>query len=201
MARPRSFDEQSVLNLAMHAFRRTGYAAVSVQELAAAAGLSTGSIYNSFGDKGRLFDAAFAYYLENVLQRRIATYAGVSAGLEGVRRLFVSLLHEPRDESFGCLITNCAVEFGATDTAREAKVLEGFEILRAALNERLVRAREARVLRASIEPAVAAVRLLALYQGILVLVRSGFDKQRLDQAINAEFDALEVGPEDTAATV
>ena len=68
MARPRSFDEDTVLRGAMHAFRRTGFAAASVKELEEATGLSAGSIYNRFGDKHGLFDAAFAHYLQAVLE-------------------------------------------------------------------------------------------------------------------------------------
>ena len=37
----------------------------------------------------------------------------------------------------------------------------------------------------------AAVKLIALYQGLLVLVRAGFDKRGLKQAIHLEFDSLE----------
>ena len=36
----------------------------------------------------------------------------MGAGIEGLRRLFLSLLREPDGGSSGCLITNSAVEFG-----------------------------------------------------------------------------------------
>ena len=54
MARPRGYDEQAVLTAAMHAFRREGYAHISVTELEAATGLRTSSRYNAFGDKSGL---------------------------------------------------------------------------------------------------------------------------------------------------
>ena len=191
MARPRSFDEATVLSGAMHAFRRAGFAAISIRDLELATGLSAGSIYNSYGDKAGLFDAAFGHYLDAVLRRRIARYADPGKGLAGVRRLFVSLLEEPAGECHGCLITNSAVEFGIGTDARHSAVAAGFEILRQALAERLVAARKAEQLRDGIEPAIAAVKLIALYQGVLVLVRAGFDKRGLKQAIHLEFDSLE----------
>jgi AcrR family transcriptional regulator len=191
MARPRSFDEDAVLRGAMHAFRRTGFAAASVKELEEATGLSAGSIYNCFGDKQGLFDAAFAHYLQAVLEKRIATHAEPSLGLTGVRKLFLTLLAEPRGERHGCLITNTAIEFGADGRARQAAVQQGFEILRAALQDRLAQARASGVLAARIDPAVAAVKLVALYQGVLVMFRSGFDKRELARAIELEFDTLE----------
>ena len=191
MARPRSFDEPVVLSGAMHAFRRAGFAALSIRDLEQATGLSAGSIYNTYGDKAGLFDAAFGHYLEAVLRRRIARYAGPDKGLAGVRKLFVTLLEEPAGECHGCLITNAAIEFGAGSDARHRAVAAGFEILRQALGERLSAARKAGRLRDDIEPAIAAVKLIALYQGVLVLVRAGFDKRGLKQAIHLEFDSLE----------
>src|SRR5579862_578601 len=112
MGRNRSYDEDAVLRGAMHVFRRKGYQAVSVRDLEAATGLKSGSIYNSFGDKAGLFDAAFAHYNEAVLKRRIDKFAPAERGLSGLRKLFLTLIQEPDGGSFGCLITNTVVELG-----------------------------------------------------------------------------------------
>jgi AcrR family transcriptional regulator len=191
MARPRTFDETTVLAGAMHAFRRTGFAAASIKELEQATGLSASSLYNAFGDKGALFDAAFDHYLDTVLRRRIAVHADPARGLDGVRTLFLTLLAEPRGERHGCLITNTAVEFGAVDAQRQRAVARGFEILRAALRDRLALAAAAGVLAPAVDPEVAAVKLVALYQGVLVLVRSAYDRRQLERAIQLEFDSLQ----------
>ena len=190
MARPKSFDHDAVLTGAMHAFRQHGYARLSIRDLEQATGLVAGSIYNSFGDKSGLFAVAFAHYLRAVLLQRIDTYAPSGNGLDGMRRLFTSLLEEPRNESFGCLITNTAVEFGAAGTDQLSLVQSGFEILRKALLASLMAAQQTRALRKGIDPVVAATKLVALYQGVLVMVRAGHDKNSLRQAINLEFDAL-----------
>ena len=113
MVRSRSYDEGEVLAGAMNAFRREGYARVSIPQLEAATGLSSGSLYNSFGDKHGIFLAAFEHYLKAVLGRRMAQFARPEAGLAGLRELFLTLLREPAGETFGCLITNSAIEFGA----------------------------------------------------------------------------------------
>lgn len=189
MGRSRSYDENAVLAGAMHAFRRKGYQAISIRDLENATGLKMGSIYNSFGDKAGLFDAAFTHYNQVVLGRRIERYAPPKAGLRGLRALFVSLLHEPRGESHGCLITNCAVEFGSADSPRG--VSEGLRILSTVFAERLAAARRSGALRDAIDPAAAALKLLALYQGILVLVRAGHEKAALKRLITDEFDDLE----------
>lgn len=190
MPRSRSFDEPTVLAGAMHVFRQVGFAATSIRDLERATGLSAGSLYNAYGDKGGLFDAAYAHYLEAVLRQRIERHAAPDAGLAGVRKLFTTLLSEPRGERFGCLITNSAIEFGGAGDAREALAAAGFEILRQALHQRLVDARRQGRVRAGIDPAVAAVKLVALYQGVLVMVRAGHDRAALRRAIDLEFDSL-----------
>ena len=55
MVRSRAFDEGAVLTDAMHAFRRNGYATTAIPALGAATGISTSSIYNSYGDKRESF--------------------------------------------------------------------------------------------------------------------------------------------------
>src|SRR5579863_8586335 len=110
MGRARDYDEEAVLTGAMHAFRRSGYGGASIRDLEAATGLKAGSIYNSFGDKAGLFAAAFAHYNRTVLHGRIDRFAPPQRGLDGLRRLFLSLLQEPGGGRLGCLITNAAVE-------------------------------------------------------------------------------------------
>jgi TetR/AcrR family transcriptional regulator, transcriptional repressor for nem operon len=189
MGRPRAFDEIAVLTGAMEAFRRKGYFAVSIKDLEEATGLKAGSIYNSYGDKAGLFRAATTHYHCVVLHQRIADRAPEAAGLGGLRSLFVSLLHEPGGTSYGCLITNTAVEFACDDSA-PVDVGYGLRVLSETFNNRLLAARRAGLLRSELKPAQCASKLLALYQGVLVLVRAGWDKTALEKMIDAEFNQL-----------
>ena len=62
MARPRSFDEQEVLDRAMQCFWKKGYEGTSITDLEEATGISRISIYNSFKDKEGLFIAVQCKY-------------------------------------------------------------------------------------------------------------------------------------------
>ena len=190
MGRARSYDEDAVLAGAMHAFRRKGYQAVSIRDLETATGLKLGSIYNSFGDKAGLFAAAFAHYNRTVLRGRIERYAPAEAGLDGLRALFLSLLREPNDESFGCLITNMAVELGQ-EHPKPPGIDEGLTALHKVFKQRLTAARTSGALRPHIDPELGATKLLALYQGILVLVRAGSGHAALKRLIRNEFTEME----------
>ncbi len=181
MARPRAYDEEAALAGAMEVFRRKGFEATSVRDLELATGLKSGSIYNSFGDKRQLFEAAAAHYNRVVLERRLALHAPPEQGVEGLRQLFLSLLDEPGGGAHGCLITNSAVEFGggAGPEAQPGFVAEAFATLKRVFQARLG------------DDADAAMALLALYQGLLVLIRAGVDKDLLRRTIDTSFQQLE----------
>jgi TetR/AcrR family transcriptional repressor of nem operon len=189
MGRPRGFDEDAALNGAMEVFRRKGYVAVSIRDLEEATGLKAGSIYNSYGDKAGIFTAAMTHYNRVVLDARLTEHAPERAGLAGLRSLFISLLHEPNGTSFGCLITNSAVEFGGNAPVPDG-VDAGLRKLGETFEMRLRSAQRTGELRRDLKPALAATRLIALYQGVLVLVRAGWDKSALERMIKEEFKHL-----------
>ena len=186
MGRRRVYDEHVLLSRVMDAFRRQGYRAVSVRDLEQATSVSAGSLYHAYGDKAGLFDAAFQHYNRAVLQARIDRYAPAEAGLDGLLELFRTLLYEPDGERFGCLITNTAIEWGG-NTPHDG-VRQGLAILEDTFADRLARVAASDWTGQDI--AHRATRLVALYQGVLVLVRAGHDLPSVEKMINAEFDEL-----------
>jgi TetR/AcrR family transcriptional regulator, transcriptional repressor for nem operon len=186
-------DCQQVLTRAMGMFRRRGYGAVSIKDLERVTGLASGSLYHAYRDKSGLFRAAFAHYNAAVVGCRIEQYLTEAAGLDGVRRLFLSLLPGSGGDTAGCLVTNAAIEFGAGRSIARQGIDEGFHLLREALTRAISRAREAGTLSPSIVPETAVLRLLALYQGILVLVRAGQDTSGMATVITSELEQLQQG--------
>ena len=53
--RPRSFDRDAALEIAMRLFWQHGYEATSLAQLTAAIGISAPSLYAAFGDKEAIF--------------------------------------------------------------------------------------------------------------------------------------------------
>ncbi|MBY5347462.1 TetR/AcrR family transcriptional regulator [Rhizobium leguminosarum] len=190
MSRTREFDEEAVLKGAMHIFRKHGYQGASIRDLEEATGLKGGSIYHAFGDKAGLFDAAFGHYNRTVLEGRIERFAPPGSGLQGLRELFVSLLHEPDNAALGCLITNMAVEFGG-GADPHPRVEAALGLLRTTFRLRLTEASTFAGDADGIKANRTAIRLLAFYQGLLVLIRGGEDKAGLRQAIEDQFNQLE----------
>lgn len=186
MARQLEFNETEVLTAATHAFRRLGFSGVSIKTLEAETGLSSGSIYNSFGGKDAVFARALRHYNDTVVEKRINVHLAGANPTQGLISLFESLLDEPDDGAFGCLLTNSAVEFAGSNTIASAEIRLGFDRFLSAFNT---------VLKSlpGVNPGSVenrSLRLLAYYQGLLVLIRHGYDKAELRGAIRSEIIAI-----------
>lgn len=186
MPRQLEFDENAALCAAMDAFRRLGYAGVSIKMLEAETGLSSGSIYNSFGSKDAVFERALEHYNSVVVQKRIRDHLGGKGPAEGLATLFESLLDEPEDGAFGCLLTNCAIEFPGSEAKAGTEIRRGFQLLLDAFSTALLSIPGATPDAAN----ATSMRLLAYYQGLLVLIRHGYDKSMLRAAIRSEINCI-----------
>lgn len=111
MARPRTFDEDTVLNRAVEAFLQTGYEATSVDDLVRALGLHRGSLYAAFGSKRGLFVAALSRYVAVQLPAALAEM-GDQDGVADVTALDLVLVaaleRGPLDPDVADLVRRCA---------------------------------------------------------------------------------------------
>ena len=184
MSRPVEFNESEALTSAMEAFRRRSYYGVSIKVLEQETGLSSGSLYNSFGSKDRLFARVVDHYNQIVVARRIAAHIGAGGSAAGLMSMFVSLLDEPDGGSAGCLLTNTAIEFAGGHGAAVQGVSAGFDLLLAAFERALAGIESCK------KPRIGALKLLIFYQGLLVLIRHGYSKNDLHQVISNEIGSI-----------
>lgn len=83
---------------ARHAFQRTGYAATSMDDLTASAGLTRGALYHHFGDKKGLLAAVVEQIDDEVDQRLNAVSAQAAAPWDAFRgrcRAYLRMATEP----------------------------------------------------------------------------------------------------------
>ncbi|WP_120496733.1 TetR/AcrR family transcriptional regulator [Kiloniella sp. EL199] len=191
MGRNLSFDEKETLAKVVNIFREKGYEATTVKDLEKATGLTSGSLYNSFGGKEALFDIAISFYNNNVVRNRISTFLDqVEDPLSGMKDLFRSLLNEPDGQENGCLLTNTAVEFNNRRRHTTQELDTGFSLLEAAFKRQIIRCTEKGQIAKHSSAQQAAIRLLVFYQGILVLVRAGLRRKEIEQIIDDEIDLI-----------
>jgi TetR/AcrR family transcriptional regulator, transcriptional repressor for nem operon len=137
MARPRSYDERSVIAAAMNVFWRKGYVATSMSDLYQATGLKPGNLYATFQDKENMFRKAFEAY---AAQFRASLPQNVR-GLEAIKSWLdtqVQLATEDPERK-GCLIVNTVAERSAhspeTQALAQARLDEIMSFFRQALND------------------------------------------------------------------
>jgi AcrR family transcriptional regulator len=173
--RPRGFDRDAALAVAMETFWRLGYEGASIADLTAAMGITPQSLYAAFGSKAELYREALALY-------RVSSGASFSTMLAeepSVSAAFERLLAE-RARTFtraglpaGCMIS-AAVLTSASENApiaahlRELR-LGGLASFRAGLE----RGKENGEFRADLDAGATARFLAAMIQGMAVQARDG----------------------------
>jgi TetR/AcrR family transcriptional repressor of nem operon len=190
MARPKTFDPDAKLDLAMDEFWRKGYDGLQVHDLCRAMGLNPGSLYGTFGDKRTLFLAAFDRYASTVSKEAIDRVASAPSGLDGLRAYFSHIIESILDgrRSWGCLVTNVAVELASHDPEIAAKVQAHFQRLEEAFATALLRSfNSGQISQAAVG---SAPFLLCVVQGLNVVAKTKPSRERLECIVKAAMEAF-----------
>lgn len=119
MGRRRSYESGAVVNAARDLFWERGYELTSVGDVEQCTGLNRSSLYQEFGSKRGLFNAALDRYLEEVTGERLSGLQGPDAGPTAVSEFFTRLASsfraDPEGAARGCLVLNSIAELGGRD--------------------------------------------------------------------------------------
>lgn len=191
MARPRAFHENPTLSRAMRVFWQQGYEGTSMRDLTRATGLNASSLYNTWGDKERLFERVLGHYVEGIVQRRIDTYLLDGDPIHGLRRFFETTFDYIDDDTpaLACLLTNTAQELARRPDSVNRCLSEGMARVENAFRAALVRAADR--LPAGSDPDTLAAALAMGLQGLLVSSRVTPDKARLGALTDAILAPIE----------
>ena len=175
MGRPKGYQRDAALLAARDLFWERGYEGTSIADLEERTGLNRSSLYQEFGSKRELFEAALECYADQVIANLLAGLdSGRQAGLDAITALFRRLGELFRCDAAvstrGCLMVNTIAELAARDDRVRASAAAYRDRLRANFGAALTRAAaEGEVDRASV---AARARLLAsTLMGIWLSVR------------------------------
>ncbi|MBX2804322.1 MAG: TetR/AcrR family transcriptional regulator [Myxococcales bacterium] len=191
MGRPRQFDRDHALQVALELFWTQGYDATSMSDLQRALGIGRQSLYNTFGDKDRVFEEALDAYVQRadeLLDARLGP-DGDLAALEA--HLTDTALHlAAEDPRRGCLIMHTAVGRSPHD-ARTAQVTErALQSMRVAYARTLGNAQRRGQLAATADVAALAGLLTSVTAGLSVLARGGASREELLRVVESALAAL-----------
>lgn len=196
MARPRTFDEERVLDAAMRAFWANGYEATSTRDLCDAVGLDRSSVYNAFTSKHELFKRALIRYIDTMTtaQLEILEDRGRPAA-ERIRALFAKIINDESENrrngrGFGCLTVNTTVELAGRD-AEITRLLDRDMTRRLESFRAVIEAGQRDGDIASARDSGALARFVnTVIAGIRVAAQGGADRAALESVAETALDAL-----------
>jgi TetR/AcrR family transcriptional regulator, transcriptional repressor for nem operon len=128
VARPREFDEAKALERAIKCFWDRRYEATSMRDLGTKMGISSASLYNTYGDKRALFAQSLERYLDHSARTLIKRFEDSLPPKQAIRRFIKEILkHSMNDrERQGCFLVNAALEVAPHDRKLGAFIADRF---------------------------------------------------------------------------
>jgi TetR/AcrR family transcriptional repressor of nem operon len=190
MARTKEFNEDQVLDKAIEIFWYKGYNGTSAQDLVNHLGLSRSSLYDTFGDKQKLFARALKkYHDENYIKIKeiLETATNIKETLSVIFKLAVVESLEDRITK-GCFMVNSAVELAMHDADIAKIVNDNRKIMEEVFYTAVKKGQELGQISSKQEARSLARFIFNNYSGIRVLARAGErDKQVYDDILKSIF--------------
>lgn len=180
----RQFDRDEALDAAVALFWRHGYEATSMAMLLKAMELTAPSLYATFGNKEKLFQAAVERYSQTYGAKVLAPLDASISGREAIEQM---LLGSAATVSSSKNPRGCLASFGAINAANHSSLpvtlLQG---LRANIEQRIRQRLDRAVAERELPATVNTARLARFYHAIL----GGIQLRSLDGTSRAELEMI-----------
>lgn len=197
--RPRQFDRDQALEVAMQLFRHHGYEGTSVSFLGEKMGINTPSLYAAFGSKDELYQEAVNLYVNKFsvplvteLLNSPCAYGGMLTFLQQCAHLFAG---EEGTTNRGCMIASGDLVHAPSqaDRAHEMTLKRG--MAEEAIFSRLDRAKKEGKLGDHTDVKALAGYFAIVVQGLSVRAHDGASEQDMLRVIDV---AMQAWPHDAA---
>ena len=180
MARPREFDRDAAVERAMSVFWRKGYAATSTDDLLRAMKIGRQSMYDTFGDKRRLYLDALQQYNADSVSDIIRSLNRPSSPLKGLEAALISFAARPAPQAkFGCMGISSICEFGRSDPEVVLLNEAASRTLGSAFERRVAEAKVEGEVAPDLDVRAAAEFMQATLMGIKIAARGGASAETL----------------------
>lgn len=187
MVRPREFNREAALAAAIETFAEHGFEGSSTEDLLRAMGISRQSLYDTFGDKRRLYLAALHHYNSSTVTDMIRTLDGAASPLQGIE---ATLQKFAAAQDAVCMGIQAITEFGRSDLEITA-IIDGMaRTWHTALERRLIEAKALNEIADTIDIGDAAQFISATMSGVKIGARSGLDSRQLQAIVQMAMRSL-----------
>jgi TetR/AcrR family transcriptional repressor of nem operon len=137
-------------------------------------GINRGSLYDTFGDKHRLFLEALDRYEKSFHTKILEILGESNSPRKAIEGVFETVIRECACDSGrrGCLLTNTAVELNAQDNETASRVQANFSRIESAFEKAIIKAKEKGEIEAPHDTKALARFLTSSLQGLRVISKA-----------------------------
>lgn len=193
MARTKEFNEDQALDKAIEIFWHKGYNGTSAQDLVNHLSLSRSSLYDTFGDKQKLFVKSLLRYQKNTQDQIIKLFEESENIRETLKDIFKQAVLESLEDRItkGCFMVNSSVELAMHDEEIAKIVKNNGQIMEEVFTKAIQKGQDLKQISDKTDARTLARFIFNNYSGIRVLARTGErDKQVYDDIVKAMFSTL-----------
>lgn len=180
MARPKEFDRDTALQQAISVFCDHGYEGSSTAMLLGAMAVSRQSLYDTFGDKRRLYLEALQRYVADSVAEQIRSLNAAPSALKGIEAALLAFAAKAAaTPASGCMGIGATCEFGRSDQEVTLLIETADRALSSAFEHRLAAAKASGEIASDLDVRAATDFLKANLAGIKLAARGGASPETL----------------------
>ena len=191
--RPPAYVPDVALSQAIKAFWPAGFAATSLDDLAAATGMNRPSLYGAFGDKHDLYMKALEHYWaagRAAMAKALAPDRPLRAALRAVYAEALDIYFPPAGRPRGCFLIGTGTTEAMHDPDVRAYLAVAFRDIDAAFEARLRLAVEGGELAPAADPDKLAKVAGAILHSLAIRSRAGAARADLEQFADSAVDLI-----------
>ncbi|KKL54187.1 hypothetical protein LCGC14_2267910 [marine sediment metagenome] len=193
MPRKKTFIPEQALDKAMYIFWEKGFDNTSLPDLLTTMGISRQSMYDTFGDKRKLFIQVMDRYEDNMKEAMAQLLTSHDTSLDAIKGHFRSTLAtinlQPKRKA--CLMANTAMELAFKDEVIISKVKNYMEMYMKAFLHALAVAQKNNEISKSVNIEALAKYLTTNLHGLGIMAKCGATEDDLNDIIGVTFAILE----------
>ncbi|MDR7009290.1 TetR/AcrR family transcriptional regulator [Paraburkholderia strydomiana] len=178
MARTKAFIEDDALDAAIEVYREHGFEGTSTEMLVSRLKVGRQSLYDTFGDKWKLYLSAVSRYVDIETGKHLTALRTGSTALDGIRAMVDRVVDEA---STACLGTNAVCEFGNREPDLVMLRQKASRLISSAIANRIRQAQAEQQVSPEIDANDAASFLIANFAGIRIAARAGASRRSLQK--------------------
>ncbi len=191
--RPRAYEPEVALGKALDLFRKDGFAATSLDDLAAATGMNRPSLYGAFGDKRELYIKSYQRYRDDARAAMLDIFRQEMPIRQRLQRIYgiaLDIYLSGAEGPRGCFTVMTAASEAVFDADIRAMVLDGFAELDKAFAACFRLAKEKGELPEIADPVALSRLASATIHTVAIRSRAGVPRKELEAIVSGAIDVM-----------